>query len=386
MDSYDFQKQLIRKYIEEKKKSYNSLIEFLDNSEENDNDLQILEDALTTDEKEGNREEMYLFLETINSISTNHRRNPNFINKIVKILKKFEDRIKQSFSNIEIFNIFKNNKYILYFLIKNGLITFSEQVYQMILYQTESNGIRTCHFFYPECKQFMSEEENDDFQDSDMYEEKRLLGENDSYICKLIRQDLVEEFVSYVNRTNFSLMSEIKPSIFETNSFLIENNSMTLIEYSAFFGSIKIFKYLVMNKVRMTPSLWFFAIHSRNADMIHLLESYKIKPPFSNYTKCFIEAIKCHHNEIAEYFEQNFSDYFQCDQESIISNVLISHNYAYLPINFSESYEFFYLCSNNYYKIVDLFLKIKEDQIKLIIIFNHIFINGIFSNHFLMTF
>ena len=61
--------------------------------------------------------------------------------------------------------------------------------------------------------------------DLDNFEEKYETGENDSYICFLVRQDLVEEFISYVNRTNTSLSSQIQPSIFETNSFLLEKNN-----------------------------------------------------------------------------------------------------------------------------------------------------------------
>ena len=50
----------------------------------------------------------------------------------------------------------------------------------------------------------------------------------------LIRQDLVKEFISYINRQNISPMSKIPSSIFETNQFLIGKNP-TLIEYASFF-------------------------------------------------------------------------------------------------------------------------------------------------------
>ena len=36
------------------------------------------------------------------------------------------------------------------------------------------------------------------------FEEKRQKGENDSYVCSLIRNDSVEEFVTYLNQTNLS--------------------------------------------------------------------------------------------------------------------------------------------------------------------------------------
>ena len=66
---------------------------------------------------------------------------------------------------------------------------------------------------------WIKEIENDLPED---FNEMRQLGENESYICNLIRNDLVEEFIAFVNRNNYSLNSVIKSSIFETNSFLIK--------------------------------------------------------------------------------------------------------------------------------------------------------------------
>ena len=93
----------------------------------------------------------------------------------------------------------------------------------------------------------------------DTFEKKCLEGENDSYICTLIRNDSVEEFI-----TNFS---QISNSIFETNLFLIENIP-TIIEYASFFGSIQIFQYLKYNNIKLEPSLWLCAIHGKNAEII----------------------------------------------------------------------------------------------------------------------
>ena len=55
-------------------------------------------------------------------------------------------------------------------------------------------------------------------------------------------------------------------------------NETNLVEYAAFFGSIQIFKYLLVNQVKLIPSLWIYAIHSRNPEIIHLLEENNIEP------------------------------------------------------------------------------------------------------------
>ena len=74
----------------------------------------------------------------------------------------------------------------------------------------------------------------------------------------------------YINKTNFSVFNEIEPSIFETNPILM-NENVTLIEYATFYGSIQIVQYLVNNKVELTESLWLYAIHSNNQEMIDFL-------------------------------------------------------------------------------------------------------------------
>ena len=63
----------------------------------------------------------------------------------------------------------------------------------------------------------------------------------------MIRKDLIKEFLVFVNKKELNLDSKLKSSIYETNSFLIKNESITLIEYTAFYGSIQIFQYLQKN-------------------------------------------------------------------------------------------------------------------------------------------
>ena len=34
-----------------------------------------------------------------------------------------------------------------------------------------------------------------------------------------------------------------------------------------------------MNKAKLTPFLWLYTIHSKNSELIHLLESNEVPPP-----------------------------------------------------------------------------------------------------------
>ena len=67
----------------------------------------------------------------------------------------------------------------------------------------------------------------------------RKIGENESYLSEMIRNDSVDDQIAYVNRIYTSLNSKIYPSIYETNLFLIKNpDGITLIEYSMYIFQI----------------------------------------------------------------------------------------------------------------------------------------------------
>ena len=352
-------------YIESKKKLYNIILEFLNESEEiNQRSFTKFIRDMRKYQFDGDREEMTQFLLIIKSISDHHHRDKNFIQKVKEILQHYQAQIKQTLSNEEIFYIFENN---------------------YIVYKIESNGNRYCHFFYPELEQLKGEEMKfikEDILKHDPtafegFENKRQEGENESYICSLIRKDSVVEFISYINRNKISFSSVIKPSIFETNSFLIDNKDTTLIEYSAFFGSIQIFRFLLMNNVELTPSLWLYSIH--------LLESNQIDPTeFVNsnkdngYLSCLIESIKCHHNDFSEYIKNNLIQEQEIKtiwmKEETISSILKYHNYLYFQTDMIKEKGFFYLCFYNYNELVELLLKEKEEEIKKKIIISTIII------------
>ena len=124
-----------------------------------------------------------------------------------------------------------------------------------------------------------------------------------------------------------------------------------------------------MNKVELTSSLWLYVIHSKNPELIHLLESYKVRPPHNSkskedYIQCFIECIKCHHNDIADYIENSY--FFNQEtntKEEIISNCIKYCNYAYFETNSIISHGFYYLNLYHYNNLVNYIIKMKEKTI-----------------------
>ena len=360
----------ILEYIESKKELYDLLMQFIDNKDEIVEDY-LFQDFIDTLEKQKilhDQEELSMLLHLISKLSKSHCRYFNFFEKIGKIFTEIKDNIQKNFSNFEIFNFFKKDKRILLFLFENDMISVDKSIYNFILNENSAKCSFFCHFFYIEIEKFKKEKLFElDESIVNNFEEKRQKGENDSYICSLIRDDLINEFIFYINRINLPLSSKIEDSIFETNSFLLKNKGQTtLIEYAAFFGSIQIFQYLRLNNVELKPSLWLYAIHSNNAELIHLLESIGIKPKDETYEECLQESIKCHHNDLCEYIKINLINHENDDlifNKNIHSYSFHYHNYLYFPDDLNDKIFFFYSCQFNYIVLVKLLLENKDINI-----------------------
>ena len=338
----------LSKYLDEMEKYQNNLIEYFKGKDNLEELILFLNDQFRQNNIHEIKETLKLLLEIMN----NCKRTSDFYDKIEKYLINFKNEIKQIFSNFELFDFFKSNKILLLFFIKESLLSFDSSIVQVLNDNKywNSNYIK---FFLIECRPFISEklyeEIKSDILKSGMndFEENRKKGENDLFICNLIRNDLINDFIQFVNKTNTSLSMIIIPSIYETNCIL-SNKEVSLIEYSAFYGSIQIFKYLYLNKVELTPSLWIFAIHGNNPEIIHLLEDKKIEPFDKSYNECLNESIKSFNNEIADYIYENFIENKETKKLEISG--FIYHNYYYIP-------------KNNYIFLVSLLLKMPDIKI-----------------------
>ena len=74
-----------------------------------------------------NKEKLRFLLRLISEISQNHHRFPYLITKIEHILNNFFDIIKTTFSSYEIFDLFKNNKRIILFLLKENVPIYASK-------------------------------------------------------------------------------------------------------------------------------------------------------------------------------------------------------------------------------------------------------------------
>ena len=340
-----------------------------------------------------------LILHTIANISNNHHRSPQFFNKIEKIIKILIEDIKKFYSDIELFNIFKENKRLLLFLFEEKIITPDKNMFNIIT-KSEYKSKNYPQYFFHEFKSFYTKklieiinEEKIDYE-SESFFAKRRIGENDGEACELIRNDSVDEFVAkFGQKTHFWGMRDIKDSIFETNPFLIEKNPGYL-EYSAFFGSTKIFKHLLQNEKMLNNKILAYAIHSNNTEIIHLIEQkLKIESSDEKSVKSFIESLKCHHIEITDYL---FNKYFKNNEvkneipylclkfynfinfnDDLINEVTQSYKLCNASIDDSNDdkklHMFCALCESDYISFVDLFLKTMNININKPFIYKLIF-------------
>ena len=136
-----------------------------------------------------------------------------------------------------------------------------------------------------------------------------------------------------------------------------------MIEYAVFYGSIQIFQYLLTNGIKLNPSLWNYAVHGCNEEIIHILEENKIEPLYKKYEDVLIKSIEFHHNDTVNYIINN---YFENKDD--ISNILLKqgikyHNFMIIDSKLLDKSCFYYLCESDYPDLVDILIKTTDIDI-----------------------
>ena len=332
----------IDEYIAKMKDMQIKILEYLDaynNLEEKYQQLlQHLEDHKIKDHKYN----VIDFLQLISKIAKHHQRQPNFFSKIEKFLNLFEEEIKKYITSEDLFNIFKDDKRILLYLFEKKIIFITKNIASTLL-DWEYVRLNYCGYFTKELRSYEKLSHN--------------------ILSEIIRNDSIEEFIVYINKNDLNLNSMVDITYFETNPFLFKNHGeyacltykTTLIEYATFFGSNQIFKYLCKNNVELTPSLWLYAVHGRDPEIFNILTENKIKPKDETFVRCLKEAIKCHHNEVANYILDNLISNEIKESINVTELGIKYHNFSFIET--LDSSLFGDLCFNNYPILVNLFVK-----------------------------
>ena len=365
----------IVEYLANKKKLQNNLLEYIDGESE---DIQYVKSNLfhyLGDPNEINKFELKEILIFISIFSNNHHRYSDFFQKIDEILLYFKPAIIRFFTNIEIFNIFNTNKRVLLSLFENEFIKPDEHLAKII---KKYEFRKYPEYFYIEFEQFYDQglkskiEEEIGLLDQNtikIFNEKRRIGENDNYICELIRNDSVNEFIVLINKPETN-KKNIPMSIFETNPCLLIDN-VSLIDYAAFFGSIQIFEYLFFEKHQLSINSMVYSVHGNNPTLFHRIEekteNKKDLPKY--FQNALIEAINCHQNKYVDFICISLTTKIE-ENRNLISLCIKSFNFELFPENLSSNYNFYFLCQYNHFTFVDILLKTTSFDINEMVILN----------------
>lgn len=201
--------------------------------------------------------------------------------------------------------------------------------------------------------------------------EKRNKGMNENIICQYIINDDFDNFIKYINMNVIDLNSLIPFSLFESSGFVstFSEKGMHYIEYAAFYGALKIFKYLIQINCVIQPKTMNAAIIGGNYEIIHLLEDKNI----SMNNDCLYDAVKSNRNEIVNYILDNNSSISL--SEDILNDLIPFYNLDFIintaeflvsdAYNKNESKTFlnsalFVSCENDFPDVVDFLLSFKE--------------------------
>ena len=319
----------VEAYIHEVKELYPFVLNFIqaeENSEEEEFDS--LTEVIDKQKIVKNRDSFLELAQLLYNIGDNYQRTVKLLNKIGLIFQ-YLNKEQLPISYEELFDIYKSNNLLLLLLFVKKVLQPFPSILKILKNCKDSNGQKLSYYLFSEIKNSIDDDERKSLEKEitqifdetiETFEKKCKNGENGSYLCSLIRQDSIQDFIIYVNQFNLSLDSTITPDYYETNKLLM-NTEPSLIEYAFFYGSIQIIHYLRLNNAKISPEIWLYAIHSNNAELINFLEENEIYPKDKDYTKFLKESIKCYHNEIACYIIENLLGKFR-ETENENSNIV----------------------------------------------------------------
>ncbi|KAK8876018.1 hypothetical protein M9Y10_006201 [Tritrichomonas musculus] len=145
--------QETQKYVEEMQKFHVILLRFLEESDDSIIFFQLLINFIGSHNYSEDHEELLHFLRLLTFIASNHHRRENFLKKIEQILDKYSIQFKQSLTNIEIYDIVKENKVILLYFIQKDILKLNKEICYDMIEKVDKNGLKYCHFFYKEIEE-----------------------------------------------------------------------------------------------------------------------------------------------------------------------------------------------------------------------------------------
>ena len=140
----------------------------------------------------------------------------------------------------------------------------------------------------------------------ELYKQMRDSGEPDDEITKALRNDDVDTFQRILSKSNCNISKSFVPfNIFED---FIDNGKTRYINYAAAYGSIKCFKYLLLNHDKIDSLTFSYSIYGGNVEIIKIVDQ-KVKEEKIKYSSNnIIPSIIKHRNDIFDWIlNENYS-------------------------------------------------------------------------------
>ena len=303
------------------------------------------------------------FLNLLANTSLSRPSNRNIYVKIQKIINELKQsyNLKTLFLPRVLFDIFYCNKIILLILLEEELIDINLLKREVKFHHKKDSSL--FFFFY---KEF--EENDNNFVDDitkclhkntkfkPILSEKRKNGHSNEVILKIIQTDDIDEFIAYISQNDSNIDIILEPSIYEPSQFI--NSCKSLIDYAIIFGSIKIFKYLILNsnesnfapnRKDIDQNAYYIncAILGNNPDIIHLIESNN---QLCFNESCLIMAINFHRFEIFQYIIETLN---LQDMQPFINASIFSFNFLSLSYILQKQNEKCFVKTLKRYEFLD---------------------------------
>ena len=111
----------------------------------------------------------------------------------------------------------------------------------------------------------------------------------------VLSRDDFDVFQAMSTTYSFSFDSKIKLAQFATNQNHTTHN-ISMLSFSAYYGAVRCFKFLVMNKQKITDSVLKWAIKGGNLEIIRICAQNNPK-----IGQCFSQAVEYHRNDVADW-------------------------------------------------------------------------------------
>lgn len=288
-----------------------------------------------------------LFTEILLTIKKSiESRAKNLQDEYYLLIELLKNEIKKNFSSYELCYIIFINNEIRLKLLSYDLIDTKDIILLLKLYPkgSKKDSLIKLYFDYiqPYLSEILSEEElkSDDDDDND-YPDKNsripflsnritnddlkdknsvisllstkvpLTEKEKDYLTESIRKSIIEDDVDHfqflVSSTNTFINQAISQIDFNNENI---SNRITLIDFAALNGSLKIFKFLIMNKsIVVNAETVVNAIKGGNYDILHIIESTDKGLFTSRFdVESYIEgAISWNQNQILDYLIDNYN-------------------------------------------------------------------------------